>query len=130
MAQQRLVDIADRSGTQSVVAADLSLDRFLSALRMAWKGGEIRPTAQAKPKQKRGRRRPDPFALVTKELQAWFDEEPCRTSRELLERRPEQYPDQLLRTLQRRLEIWRKEKAHAMVFGAMQFEPAIEPMTN
>ncbi|MBM2716218.1 hypothetical protein JQK88_34685 [Mesorhizobium caraganae] len=44
--------------------------------------------------------------------------------------RPGQYPDQLLRTLQRRLKIWRKEKAHAMVFGAMQFEPAIEPMTN
>lgn len=38
-----------------------------------------------------------------------------------------QYPDQLLRTLQRRLKIWRKEKAHAMVFGAMQFEPAIKP---
>ncbi|WP_292530409.1 hypothetical protein [Mesorhizobium sp.] len=84
--------------------------------------------------KKRGRRRPDAFALVTKELQAWFDEEPWRTSRELLERlqaeRPGQYPDQLLRTLQRRLKIWRKEKAHAMVFGAMQFEPAIEPMTN
>ncbi|MET2833141.1 transposase, partial [Mesorhizobium shangrilense] len=134
MAQQRLVDIADRSGTPSVVVADPSLDRFLSGLRTAWKEGEIRPTAQAKPKQKRGRRRPDPFALVTKELQAWFDEEPWRTSSELLERlqaeRPGQYPDQLLRTLQRRLKIWRKEKAHAMVFGAMQFEPAIDPMTN
>nr|WP_258598410.1 transposase family protein [Mesorhizobium sp. AR07] len=66
IAQQRLVDIADRSGTPSVVAADPSLDRFLSGLRTAWKEGEIRPTAQAKPKQKRGRRRPDPFALVTK----------------------------------------------------------------
>ncbi|WP_287331968.1 hypothetical protein [Mesorhizobium sp.] len=58
------------------------------------------------------------------------DEEPWRTGRELRERppaeRPGQYPDQLLRTLQRRLKIWRKEKAHAMVFGAMQFEPAIE----
>ncbi|WP_292187445.1 hypothetical protein [Mesorhizobium sp.] len=44
--------------------------------------------------------------------------------------RPGQYPDQLLRTLQRRLKIWRKEKAHAIVVGAMQFEPAIEPMAN
>ncbi|MER9420627.1 hypothetical protein NKI95_32850 [Mesorhizobium sp. M0306] len=52
---QRLVDIAARFGTPSVVAADPSLDRFLSGLRMAWKEGEIRPTAQAKPKQKRGR---------------------------------------------------------------------------
>ncbi|ESX23408.1 hypothetical protein X765_29075 [Mesorhizobium sp. LSHC440B00] len=63
MAQQRLVDIADRSGTLSVVTADPSLDRFLSGLRTAWNEGEIRPTAHAKPKQKRGRWRPDPFAL-------------------------------------------------------------------
>jgi hypothetical protein len=69
-----------------------------------------------------------------RELQAWFDEGPWRTGRELLERLQAQlqgqFPDQLLRTLQRRLMIWRKEKAHAMVFGAMQFEPAIGPMRS
>ncbi|MGX5832013.1 hypothetical protein [Mesorhizobium sp. 43Arga] len=73
-----------------------ALDLFLSGLRTAWKEGEIRPTANLKPKQK-------------------------RTSRELLERLqaeyPEKYPDLLLRTLQRRMKICRKEKAHAMVFG-------------
>lgn len=93
------------------------LDRFLSGLRTAWKEGEIRPTAKLKPKQKRERRRPDPFAGVTDQLRAWFDEEPWRTSRELLERLqaqyPENYPDLLLRTLQRRVKTWRKEKAHA-----------------
>lgn len=133
MAQQRLVDIADRSGTPSVVAVDPSLDRFLSGLRTAWKEGEIRPTAQAKPKQKRGRRRPDPFALVTKELQAWFDEEPWRTSRELLERLQAERPGQsrsVAAHVAAPLEDLAKEKAHAMVLGAMQFEPAIEPMTN
>lgn len=74
---------------------------------------EIRPTAIPK----RERRRPDPLVKVTDQQRAWFDEEPWRTSRELLERlqaeHPEQYPDHLLRTLQRRLKIWRKEKAHA-----------------
>lgn len=70
----------------SLVPADPTLDRFLSDLRAAWKEGEIPPTAQAKPKQKRDRRRPDPFALVSNELKAWFDEEPWRTSREFLQR--------------------------------------------
>ncbi|MET3583779.1 hypothetical protein ABID19_006845 [Mesorhizobium robiniae] len=67
---------------------------------------------------------------VTGQLRAWFDEEPWRTSRELLvclqAEQPGQYLDPPLRTLQRRLKIWRKEKAHAMVFGPMHVEPAIE----
>lgn len=63
------------------MAADPSLDRFLSDLRTAWKEGEIRPDRASEGEAKRGRRRPDTFALVTNELQ-----EPWRTSRELLER--------------------------------------------
>jgi hypothetical protein len=123
-AQQRLVDIADRSCTPSVVAADPSLDQFLSGLRKAWKAGEIRPTAKPKKKQKRGRTVPDPFVHVTGELQAWLEEEPWRTSRELLERlqteHPGLYPDHLLRTLQRHVKVWRKQNAHTMVFGASE----------
>ena len=46
----------------------------------------------------------------------------------LLERLQAEYPgaysDRLLRTLQRRVTIWRNEIAHAMVFGAMQSAPA------
>ena len=133
-AQQRLIDIADQSGTPAPVVTEPELDRFLSGLRTAWKDGEIRPTANAKPKQRRGRRRPDPFADVTDELRAWFDEEPWRTSRELLERlqakHPGQYRDHLLRTLQRRVKTWRKKKAHAMVFGAIRVGPNIESMAN
>nr|WP_192384302.1 DDE-type integrase/transposase/recombinase [Mesorhizobium silamurunense] len=129
-AQQRLVNIADEPCTPALVVSDPALDQFLSGLRTAWKEGEVRPTARAKPRQKRGRRRPDPLVKVTGQLRAWFDEEPWRTSRELLVRlqaeQPGQYPDPLLRTLQRRLKIWRKEKAHAMVFGPMHVEPAIE----
>ena len=32
---------------------------------------------------------------------------------------PGVYPDGQLRTLQRRLKIWRQETAHKMVFGAL-----------
>lgn len=134
VAQQRLVAIADRSRTPAPVVTDPALDAFLSGLRTAWKDGEIRPTAKPKKKQKRDRTVPDPLAHVTSEPQTWLEDEPWRTSRELLERlqaeHPGQYPDHLLLTLQRRLKIWRKEKAHAMVFGPMRVEPAIEPIAH
>ncbi len=124
-AQQRLVDIADKplaaGSARPAVAAAAPLDQFLAGLRTAWKEGEVRPTAKPKAKQKRGRRRPDPFAQVTEQLQTWFEAEPWQTGRELLQRlqteHPGRYPDCLLRTLQRRLKIWRAECARDMVFG-------------
>jgi hypothetical protein len=65
------------------------------------------------------------------QLHAWFTAEPWRTSRQLLERlqaeQPGIYPDGLLRTLQRRLKIWRSEIAHTMVFGAINSQPAVGP---
>ncbi len=80
-AQQRLVDIADNTPCTSIVAGTPPpLEQFLTGLRTAWKEGEIRPTAKAKPKQKRGRRRPDPLVTVTEDLRAWFEAEHWRTS--------------------------------------------------
>lgn len=133
LAQQRLVDITEMSHTPPL-AAEPPIDQFLAGLRTAWQEGEIRPTAKAKPPQKRERRRPDPLVEVTDQLWAWFDEEPWRTSRELLERlqteHPGQHPDHLLRTLQRRVKTWRKDKARTMVFGPIQVSQAVEPMSR
>jgi hypothetical protein len=122
--QQQLVDIADRSFVSTSVSTDaLPIEEFLAGLRIAWKDGEVRPTALPKPKQKRGRRRLEPLAKVTEQLHTWFTAEHWRTARELLARLQAEYPgtygDGLLRTLQRRLKIWRSEIAHTMVFGAM-----------
>jgi co-chaperonin GroES (HSP10) len=39
---------------------------------------------------------------------------------------PGTYGDGLLRTLQRRLKIWRSEIAHTTVFGAINSQPAVE----
>jgi len=36
--------------------------------------------------------------------------------------------ERLLRTLQRRMKIWRSAKAHAMVFSPMNADQAIAPM--
>lgn len=103
----------------AVARAPTPIAAFLAGLRTAWQSGEVRPTAQPNPKPKRGRRRPDPLVAVTDELRAWFEAEPSRTGRELLERLqtayPGCYPDPLLRTLQRRLKIWRGEMARALV---------------
>lgn len=120
--QQKLVILAD--AVASAAPAETSpppLDAFLSSLKTLWKDGEARPTATAKPPQKRERRRPDPLAQVADQLKNWFEEEPWRTGRELLERlqveQPGTYPDGLLRTVQRRLKVWRTAKARALVFS-------------
>ena len=83
--------------------------------------GEARPTDKPKAKALRGRRRPDPFVAVTAMVREWFEAEPWRTTRELFERlqgeRPGVVPDGQLRTLQRRMKEWRRERARELVFG-------------
>jgi hypothetical protein len=120
--QQQLVEISDRPVTGEIPPImESTLEQFLSGLRTAWREGESRPTSKPKTKAKRGRRRPDPLAEVTTLMREWFEAEPWKTSRELLERlqaeQPGDYPHGLLRTLQRRLKVWRGEAAHKMVFG-------------
>ena len=126
-AQARLVEIADQPVVDATAAGTPTLEQFLASLRTAWQYGEVRPTARRKEKKKRGRRRPDPFVAVTAEIRTWFGAEPWRTSRELFERlqaaHPGTFPDGQLRTLQRRIKDWRRERAHEMVFGAIGGQP-------
>ena len=123
-AQQRRADIADGS---SAITEQATLDDFLAGLRIAWQAGEVRPTARAKPVKKRERRRPDPLLSATPALRAWFSAEPWLTGHALLARlqseHPGLYPDELLRTVQRRLKVWRAERANELVFGALSGEP-------
>ena len=128
--QQRIVEIVDKPVFESSDTALAPLEKFLAGLKMAWAEGEVRPTAKPAEKPKRGRRRPDPLVKVTEQLHAWFDSEPWRTSRELLEQlqttHPGEYSDSLLRTVQRRVKIWRREKARALVFGEMPIDEPID----
>lgn len=68
--QQRLVELADKPGESVSDGSAPSLDQFLTGLRTAWQGGEIRPTSRPKQQAKRVRRRPDPFVAVTPQLEA------------------------------------------------------------
>ena len=121
--QQRVVEIADKRVAEPSNAAAPPLEQFLAGLRTAWTQGAASPTAKPAAKPKRERRRPDPLVKVTEQLHAWFEAEPWRTSRHLLGRlqaaHPGEYPDSLLRTVQRRVKIWRREKTTAMVFGEL-----------
>jgi hypothetical protein len=124
VAQKQLVEIADRPATgEATLVSEPTLTQFLEGLRTSWQEGEVRPTSKRKEKvSKYFRRCPDPFLTVTTQMREWFDAEPWRTSRELLERlqaeeQPDAYPDKLLRTLQRRVKVWRRESAHQLVFG-------------
>ena len=129
-AQERLVAIADTAPADPVLEnGAVPLGAFLEGLRIAWRSGEVRPTAPSK--VKRERRRPDPILAVSVELKTWWDAEPGRTSRELLEqiqaKYPGMYPDGLIRTVQRRVKIWRAATAHELVFGPFaETERAIE----
>ena len=135
--QQRLVEIADRPVSGEKLAPTVpTLEEFLSGLRTAWREGEVRPTSRPKETAKRGRRRPDPLEAVTAQLHDWFEAKPWWTARELLERLqdelPGTYPIGLLRTLQRRLKAWRRDKAHELVFGATpaRVEPVPAPLRS
>jgi len=120
--QERLAALADAMPFFEIDGnPKADVEAFLNGLRHAWKEGEIRPTSRKKPPIPRGRRRPDPLAKVTDDLKAWFDEDPSKTGHELLCRlqaaHPDAYPEMLLRTVQRRVKIWRAELARSLVFG-------------
>ncbi len=118
-AQEALVEIADKRPAADVTAtgAEPTLDAFLASLRLAWRRGEVRPTARPKASKPRYRTVPDPLEAVTAELKAWFEVDPGITGRQLLDRLqaadPKTYPDKLIRTVQRRLKLWRRPREGA-----------------
>jgi hypothetical protein len=122
--QERLAKLVALGGNADPImaAGERDLSNFLSGLGIAWQTGEVRPTHRAKPKVRRyWRSRADPFAGVAGQLRSWLESEPALQATDLLVKLqrdlPGQYPDKLLRTLQRRVRDWRREIAHKLVFG-------------
>jgi len=101
------VTLASNGGDSSLTVINSS-DKTTETLR---KRKYRRTRKPRKPRTYRTRK--DPFEAVKDELHAWFLEEPDITGKALLHKLqnhyPGLYPDKLLRTLQRRLQVWRKQ---------------------
>lgn len=107
-----------------------SLEQFLAGLPELWRQGEARPTHREKPAQPRHwRTRKDPFEKVWPEILVWLQEEPEATAKSLFERLNEKYPGQFpegqLRTLQRRIQDWRRVLARNLVHGCPDGEAPV-----
>lgn len=98
---------------------------FVSSLATAWRTGEVRPTHRCEPKPGRWwRTRKDPFAEVWPVLLGWLEERPDLEAKEMLTRLQAsgfgKFPDGQLRTLQRRVRLWRMRIVQQLVYGADQ----------
>jgi hypothetical protein len=107
--------------TPKAVAPDVKA--FVGSLRTAWRAGEVRPTHRQEPRPGRWwRTRPDPFAEVWPVLLGWLEERPDMEAKEMLKRLQAsgygEFPDGQLRTLQRRVRVWRMRVVQQLVYGA------------
>lgn len=119
-AQDMLMALS-KDRTPETAAHDAST--FVKSLATAWRSGEVRPThrQETKPGQ-RWRTRPDPFAAVWPVLLGWLEERPDMEAKAMLQRLQAsgfgEFPDGQLRTLQRRVRVWRKQIVQQLVYGA------------
>jgi hypothetical protein len=85
------------------------------------RGIEIGPLKYRQSPIPRGRRRPDPLQEHWADILKLLEEDPDQTARELMDeiiiRYPSKYSCKHLRTLQRRLKVWRKECVQQLIFA-------------
>src|ERR1035437_5309665 len=98
------------------------MSTFVNSLSTAWKAGEVRPTHRQEPKPGRWwRARADPFAEVWPVLLGWLEEKPDLEAKQMLNRLQASgygnFPDGQLRTLQRRVRVWRTQIVQQLVYG-------------
>jgi hypothetical protein len=108
--------------TPEVVSPDVKA--FVDSLATAWRVGEVRPTHLREPKPGRWwRSRKDPFAEVWPVLLDWLQERPDMEAKEMLKKLQASgygdFPDSQLRTLQRRVRLWRMRIAQQLVYVLM-----------
>lgn len=121
-AQDTLMALS-QNRTPETVAPDVAA--FVSSLATAWRAGEVRPTHRCAPKPGRWwRTRKDPFAEVWPVLLGWLEERPDLEAKEMLKRLQAtgygEFSDGQLRTLQRRVRLWRMRIVRQLVYGTCQ----------
>lgn len=120
-AQGRLAQLEIKGPTGRLPKPIPDLKSFVGSMSVAWCDGEVRPTHRKRGEPRTWRTRRDPFEKSWPTLEKWLNDEPEVTAKELLKRlqqsMPEGFPQNQLRTLQRRVKQWRTEVANRMVFG-------------
>jgi hypothetical protein len=122
---QEAVMALSQNRTPETAAPEVSA--FVSSLATAWKAGEVRPTHRQEPKPGRWwRSRPDPFAEVWPVLLGWLEERPDLEAKQMLKRLQAtgygNFPDGQLRTLQRRVRVWRAQIVQQLVYGTERIQ--------
>ena len=119
--QETLAALADTNGSCGrSTPSSKSLAEFLTQLPRLWKEGEVRATHRQTPASPRSwRTRRDPFETVWPQLLDWLQQDPDITVKELFEKLRSKYPDEYsdgqLRTLQRRVQGWRRTMACELI---------------
>jgi hypothetical protein len=126
LAQQTLSDIAAHGvATETAAASAPNVEVFVASLASAWKDGEVRPTHRKRPTATHWwRSRVDPFADAWPVIEGWLVAEPAVSAKALMDRLAALAPDVYaskaqLRTLQRRVKVWRAERVKEMVLGRL-----------
>jgi len=124
-AQQKLVEIAGHGTSSGELSSTPDLNAYLAGLSSAWQEGEVRPTYRRKREAPRAwRTRADPFEQTWPMLEQWLQADPSATAKDLLGRLKAMFPELYLgtaqlRTLQRRVQAWRRDRAIKLVFGVI-----------
>jgi hypothetical protein len=134
--QQRLVEIAGQGTSSGQQSYTPDLNAYLAGLSSAWQEGEVRPTYRRKREIPRTwRTRADPFEQTWPMLEQWLQVDPSATAKDLLARLKAMFPELYLgtaqlRTLQRRVQAWRRDRAMKLVFGVIPETTILKPPTG
>jgi len=121
--QQELAVVSDGHG-QPPARATEDLSTFLDGLATAWQQVDRPPQGRRKAAIKHWwRTRIDPFAYSWPLVEDWLRVEPDITAKVLMQRLCERFPEVYptgaqLRTLQRRVQLWRNEQVKRLIFQA------------
>ena len=128
-AQSRLSSLEVGGQATPPLVAHSDARAFVASLSLAWQNGEVRPTHRKQaPGSRTWRTRVDPFAMVWPTIEQWLVDSPDASAKDLFLRLQALAPDRFqtgqLRTLQRRVKVWRNEMVRQLVFGASLPSPA------
>jgi hypothetical protein len=121
-AQRMLTQLEVGAGNAEAPQSTPELSGFVASLSTVWRDGEVRPTHRKRSNGPRTyRTRVDPYEAVWPQVQQWLNEQPDANAKDLFLRlqasMPGAFPPGQLRTLQRRVKMWRSEIARQLVLG-------------